>query len=262
MHTIAIANQKGGCGKTTTAINLSACLGLKGKKALLIDLDPQAHASIGVNSGEDSFPRTIYDALMNPRVDDNSLVNLAQPIVGNFDFIPSDSTMLEAERQLERMPRRHERLLLSLQEMANRFKDAYDYVVIDCPPSIGPLTENAFFACDEALLTIETSFFALHGIARLLDFIQHLKDMRPQPLQIRALATMYDQRKNLAKEVLQDIKAYFGDLHYETVIRVNVKLEEAASFGLPITEYSKRCAGYQDYMALADEVITASNNPQ
>lgn len=259
MYTIAITNQKGGCGKTTTAVNLSACLGLKDKRTLLVDIDPQAHASVGVSSNNDfSSQRTISDALMRPEEVDSSIVHLIQPIAENFDLVPSNITLANVEQQLVGMLRREERLYQSIQDVSER----YDYVIIDCPPSIGILTANAFIACDEVMIPVETSFFALHGVARLLEFIQSLKPRCLHPFRLSAVATMFDTRTNLAKEVLQNINDYFGDMLYKTVIQRNVKLQEAVSFGLPITQYSKRSTGYQNYMALADEVIEASGNFQ
>jgi len=259
MYVIAITNQKGGCGKTTTAVNLSACLGLKNKRTLLVDIDPQAHASIGVSSGQDfTSQKTISDALLHPEEVDSSIVHLIQPIAENFDLVPSNAVLANVEQQLVSVLQREERLYLAIQEVS----DSYDYVIIDCPPSIGILTANAFIACDEVMIPIETSFFALHGVARLLEVIQSLRTRRTRSFRLSAIATMYDSRTNLAKEVLQDISNYFGDMLYKTVIRRNIKLQEAASFGLPITQYAERSTGYQSYMALADEVIAISGNFQ
>ena len=243
----------------TTAVNLSACLGLKNQRTLLVDIDPQAHASVSVSSGQDfSSQKTISDALLHPEEVDSSVVHLIQQISENFHLVPSNAVLANIEQQLAGVLRREERLYLAIQELS----DSYDYIIIDCPPSIGILTANAFIACDEVMILVETSFFALHGVARLLEVIQNLKAKRTRSFRLSAVATMYDARTNLAKEVLQDISSYFGDMLYKTIIRRNVKLQEAASFGLPITQYSKRSTGYQNYMALADEVIATSSDFQ
>lgn len=226
---------------------------LKNKQTLLVDIDPQSHASIGISKEQDySSQKTLADTLIHPEEVDSSIANIIQPVFDNLDLVPSNMRLSNAEQRLVGILRREERLYLSLQEV----NDSYDYAIIDCPPSIGILTANAFVACDELMIPIETSFLALHGVAQLLEFIQSLRNRRSgRPFRISAVATMYDIRTNHAKEVLEDISAYFGDMLYKTVIRRNVKLREAASFGLPIAQYSKRSNGYKDYMALTDEVI-------
>lgn len=252
MYIIAITNQKGGCGKTTTAVNLSACLGLKGERTLLLDLDPQAHATIGLSGEEDLLSRkTIFDALMRPEEVENSVVYIIHPVYENFDLVPSNTELADIEQQLAGVIRREERLYQALQSVS----DTYSYVIIDCPPSIGLLTANAFVACDEVMIPVETSFLALQGVARLLEFVQSLRSRRTRPFRLSAVATMFDRRTSHAKAVLQDITGYFGDMLYKTAIRRNVRLREAASFGLPITQYDEKSHGYEDYMALAEEVI-------
>lgn len=253
MYIIAITNQKGGCGKTTTAVNLSACLGMKGKRTLLLDLDPQAHATIGVSGDVDfSNQKTISGILMHPEEVSNSVTNITHTIYENFDIVPSNAELANIEQQLVAVIRREEKLHRALQDVS----DSYDYVIIDCPPNNGILTTNAFIACDEVMAPIETSFFALQGVAQLLNFVQIMRSKRTKPsLSISVVATMFDARTNHARAVLQDIKDYFGDMLYKTAIRRNVTLREAASFGLPIAQYDKRSNGYKDYMALTDEVI-------
>jgi chromosome partitioning protein len=260
MYTIAIANPKGGCGKTTLAINLSACLAEKNKRTLLVDIDPQGHASTGVSKNSVSASqKTIYDTLMYPEEVNNSMPHIIQPVSEDFDLIPSSASLFNIEQQFAGELRREERLYQSLQKINGH----YDYAVIDCPPGIGLLVANAFIACDELIIPVETSFFALYSVAQILEeFIQVLKPKRSRPFKMSVVATMHDKRTRLAKEVLQDIGDYFGKMLYKTIIWRNIKLQEAASLGIPITEHSRRSRGYRNHMALAAEIIAATNGFQ
>ena len=247
MRIIAIANQKGGCAKTTTSINLSACLADKGKKVMLIDLDPQAHASVGLNIETPKLENTIYEVLTR----DLSLENILIPVSDNFDLAPSDIVLSAAELEMAGVIGRENELSTRIKKL----KKKYDYIIIDCPPSLGLLTFNALKACNEVIITIETSFFALHGVSKLLETIKLLENKLNHHILYRVLPTMYDKRTNLAKEVLDEIKNYFKDRTFETAINTNVKLREATSHGLPIIKYAPQSQGARDYEDLANEVI-------
>lgn len=257
MRTISIMNQKGGCGKTTTAVNLSACLAKLAAdresegNVLLIDMDPQSHASISLNAHIEELEKTLYDVLTYPDQAENTLDRIVKPILPHFDLVPSSLSLFRVEDTLARAPNRDRRLADCIRQVST----SYEYVIVDCPPSMGLLTSNALMASDEVIITIETSFLSLQGVNRLLGLIQNVQERKGHIIEIRALATMYDRRTNVAKNVLLDIRDYFEDALYDTVIHRNVKLTEAASFGMPITEYASTALGYRDYMSLAEEVI-------
>jgi len=245
MRVIAIANQKGGCGKTTTAINLGACLARLGRKTLIVDLDPQAHASLGLSRGKpDLDGTTVYDALL----DGGSFEGVVRKVSDNLDLAPSNPRLLLAEQRLNMLPHGEETLKRALDGIGG----TYDFVLIDCPPTGGLLTANAVRAADETIITVETGFFALYGVRQLLEFIEGAAGGAPR---IRALATLYDRRTAFGKEILKDLSGYFGEALFGTVIHSNVKLKEASSFGVPIVDYDPRARGCQDYMALAQEVV-------
>ncbi len=248
MRTIAIANQKGGCGKTTTAINLSASLASSNRKVLLIDLDPQSHASIGLNVKVENLESSIYDIFVE---DGRSLDEVIVRIGDRLDLAPSQLVLSAVEQQLAGRMGRESVLLGALRNLQRE----YDYVVVDCPPSLGFLTFNALRACSEALIPIDMSVFALQGVARLLEMIKILKVQYAHEIRSRALATICDAHTLFAREVLTNIDQHFGENRYSTVIRATVKLREAAGFGLPIQEYRKQSAGAEDYMHLAAEVV-------
>lgn len=251
MRVIAIANQKGGSGKTTTAINLGACLARLGLKTLIIDLDPQAHASLGLSRGKpDLEGTTVYDAL----TDGSSFHGVVRPISENLDLAPSNPRLLLAEQRMSLLPHGEETLLRALQDLQGR----YAYVLVDCPPTGGLLTANAVRASDETIITVETGFFALYGVSQLIELIQGTPGASGQPVRVRALATLYDQRTSFAREILKDLGGYFGEALFDTVIHSNVKLKEASSFGVPIVDYDPDARGCRDYMALAKEVVADS----
>jgi chromosome partitioning protein len=246
MKTLAIINQKGGCGKTTTAINLAASLALRGKRVLLCDLDPQGHASLGLSRGKNpEYTRTLSDALLDGGALDGCLVEVSE----NFKLAPSNPSLQLAEQRLHDIDSGEKRL----KEVLDWVAEDYDFCVLDCPPGGGVLIANALNAADEVILAVETSFYSLYGVSQLLQAIKALP--RDRELRVRALATLYDRRTGFSREILQDLHRFFGDSLYDTVIHHNVKLREASSYGVPVTEYDPKARGSQDYLALADEVL-------
>ena len=257
MRTIAIVNQKGGCGKTMTAINVSAFLARASRRVLLIDMDPQGHATLGVL--KDPFPleKTVYEVLAR----EDGLTALGEVIVkvrDNFDIAPSDVLLSALPEKLREIPEKEGRLSLALEGV----RQNYDYVIVDCPPHVGLLTFNALMACSEAIIPVEPSFFSLHGVARQVETLDLLARKSDHDIQARALITLYSTRSDFAKTMAEEIRQYLGDACFNTVIRFSVKLPESVAHGLPIAEFSKRSAGFIDYEALAREVLEQESSSQ
>lgn len=247
MYTIAVANQKGGSGKTTTSVNLASCLAELGKKVMLVDLDPQSQTTTHFRIEDKNIKQSIFDVLLNK----GSHINgMAHSINDCLTLVPSKLISHDQEARLLMSERR----MLRLKDILMKIDKKTDVVVIDCPPNLGLLTYNALLASDAVLLTVETSFFALHGVSRLLDVIKEIKQKYDHSIRSFVLATMYDGRTKLAGEVLGDMKNFFKDVMLKTVIRRTVKLTEAASVGLPINEYRRSSRGFEDYMSLAKEL--------
>jgi len=251
MRVIASANQKGGCGKTTTAINLSSSLSLKGQKVLLIDFDPQAHATMGLNVKPSDLDKTIYDVITPKKNWLWGIEDIVVPVKDNFDLAPSSLILSAFEQELSGLERREHRLFQAIQPL----KEQYDFIVIDCPPSIGHLCFNALRACDEVIIPIDMSLFSLRGVAKLIEIIIMLKDKIGHDIKSRALITMYDRRTRYSRTVLEKVQAEFGDNVFDTVIRYNIRLRETADLGLPVGDYDKHAIGHMDYENLAEEVI-------
>lgn len=249
LYTIAIANQKGGSGKTTTAVNLSACLEDEGHKVLLVDLDPQAQASTWWRVEELESKGTIFDTLLETRTSSTPMANLGIQVHGDLVLLPSANITPDDEARLNSQPRRFSRLRESL----NQVSDDYDFAIIDCPPTLGVLTQNALLASDAVVLTVEASFLAIHGMARMLELIEQIR--RKHPIEVFALATRFDQRTTVSHEILEDMQNYFGNMMLKTVIRENVRLKEAASYGEPIIEFSRKSRGAEDYRKLTKELL-------
>ncbi len=251
MKIIASANQKGGCGKTTTAINLSSSLSLKGRKVLLIDFDPQAHATMGLNINPSDLEKSIYDVI-SPK--ENGFVQIEDiliPVKDNFDLVPSSIILSVVEQELSGMEGRENRLFDAIQAIQR----PYDYVIIDCPPSIGHLCFNALRASDEVIIPIDMSLFSLRGVTKLIEIILMLNEKLGHETRSRALITMYDSRTRYSRVVLEKVKAEFGDNVFGTVIRYNIRLRETVDYGLPVGDYDKHAIGHKDYENLADEVL-------
>jgi len=251
MRIIASANQKGGCGKTTTAINLSFALASKNLSVLLIDCDPQAHATMGLNIMPSELGRTMYDVLKPNGYPPTKMEDILLSIRDNFDLAPSSAQLSAVEQELSGVDGRESRLHKAIQSL----DDYYDYVIIDCPPSIGHLCFNALRASEEVIIPIDLSLFSLRGVSKLTEIILMLKENLGHDTRSRALITMYDSRTRYAKHVLGKVKEEFGENVFETVIRYNIRLRESVDFGSPIGEYDKRSIGHKDYEELAEEVI-------
>jgi chromosome partitioning protein len=249
MRIIAIVNQKGGCGKTTTAINLAACLAQREKRVLLVDLDPQGHATLGLDIKPDEIEKGIFDVLKGVHRLDDVIQSLALP---GLYLAPANIRLSILEQECRDVPGK-ECLLL---EAIRNLRTDYDYLLMDCPPSLGLLSINALRACREAIVPIDSSFFSLHGLGKLMETLEMLKEQAGHPVTVYALATMFDRRSRFAREILEEIHDHFGDHVLKTPIRTSVKLREAASFGWPITEYDKNSSGAWDFAALCDEVMS------
>lgn len=254
MRIIAIANQKGGCGKTTTAINLSSSLALKGQRVLLIDFDPQAHATMGLNVMPSDLEKSIYDVITPNQDGEVTLDDILIPIKDNFDLAPSNIILSVVEQELSGLKGREDHLFNAIQGLVLD----YDYIIIDCPPSIGHLCFNALRAADEVVIPIDMSLFSLRGVAKLTEIIMMLNEKLDHEIMSRALITMYDARTRYAETVLEKVKAEFGKHVFETVIRYNIRLRESVDYGQPVGDYDKHAIGHIDYENLADELIRSN----
>lgn len=245
---VSIANQKGGVGKTTTAVNLSTILAKKGKKVLLIDADPQGNATSGLGIDKDTN-FSVYDVLVDDVEIENTVV---QSSVKNLDVCPSNINLAGAEVELVSVISREHRL----QEKIDNQKDKYDYIIIDCPPSLGLITLNAFTASDSVLIPVQCEYYALEGLGQLINTINLVKKHLNKDLAIEgALLTMFDIRTNLSNQVVKEVNRYFENKVYKTVIPRNVKLSEAPSYGMPISIYDPKSKGAKAYDKFVREFI-------
>ena len=246
---VSIANQKGGVGKTTTSINLSTILAKKGKKVLMIDADPQGNASSGVGIDRDEIDLSVYDVLIND-VQIEEIVKKTN--IKNLDICPSNINLAGAEVELVSVMSREHRL----KEKLDVIKDKYDYIIIDCPPSLGLITLNAFTASNSVLIPVQCEYYALEGLGQLLNTISLVKKHLNKEIEIEgALLTMYDARTNLSNQVVKEVKKYFNNKVYKNVIPRNVKLSEAPSYGMPISIYDPRSKGAKSYEKFVKEFI-------
>lgn len=250
---IAVANQKGGVGKTTTSINLAACLAEKGFRTLAVDMDPQGHLTTGYGIKKDELEYTIYDVMCeNCNIGDAMLLNVIQ----DLSILPSNRYLAGAEVEFIGEP---DMQYIIKQHLA-KIQDRFDYIIIDCPPALGMLTINSMTAADTVLVPIQCEFFALDGLTQLIYTINLIQQKLNTNLKIEGVVfTMYDSRTNLSLQVVENVKDNLSQNVYKTIIPRNVRLAEAPSHGLPITLYDSRSAGAESYRRLADEVITNIN---
>ena len=247
-HVIAVANQKGGVGKTTTSVNLSAALARLGKRVLLVDLDPQGNATMGSGIDKHDLPLSIYDWLMG----ETTLAESRKETVGGYDLLPSNIDLTAAEVALLQVAEREFVIAKALNAQAQQ----YDYTVIDCPPSLNILTVNALVAATGVLVPMQCEYYALEGLSALLDTVEGIRSEANPQLEIDGLLrTMYDARNSLSRDVSRQLIKYFGDRVYRTVVPRNVRLAEAPSHGLPVIMYDSGSRGSLAYQALASEML-------
>jgi chromosome partitioning protein len=251
---ICVANQKGGVGKTTTAINLGTSLALKGKNILLLDIDPQGNAGSGIGCGREQVKENIYHVL----VLDREMASVVQKTaVSNLDFIGSNIDLIGAEIELVNMPLRESRLRSALEQI----KDRYDFIIIDCPPSLGLLTVNSLTAADSVLIPLQCEYYALEGLSQLLTTIRLIKSSLNPHLAIEGiLLTMFDKRNSLSHQVANEINEHFYSKVFSVIIPRNVRLAEAPSHGKPVYFYDKNSPGAQTYLELANCIIHNERN--
>ncbi len=252
MRTIAVVNQKGGCGKTITSINLSAFLACAQRRVLLVDMDPQGHATLGLLADAVQPSKTMYEVFVRKAGSHpTGLRDVIRSVRENLDVAPADILLSAVPEALAGRVGRED----ILAEAMAGVRGHYDYVIVDCPPNVGLLTFNALKACSEAIVPMDPSFFSLHGIGKLLETFEVLAKETDHHIAARVLVTLYSGRTAFVKAVVEEVRRHLAGRHFETVIRYSVKLAEAASHGVPIAHYSKYCAGFDDYQALAGEIL-------
>ncbi len=252
---IAIFNQKGGVGKTTTNINLGASLAMLGKKVLIVDIDPQGNTTSGIGVSKRALSDTVYELLIQDDYDTRKAI--LKTGVKGLDVIPANVDLAGAEIELVAIEGRETRL----KEAIDKVRDRYDFIFIDCPPSLGLLTINSLTAVDSVLIPIQCEFYALEGVSQLMSTIELVKKSLNHKLEVEGVVlSMFDGRTNLAIQVVQEVKKYFGSRVYSTVIPRNIRLAEAPSFGMAITEYDPRSKGAKAYRAFAEEFLKREEN--
>ncbi len=259
MKTIAVVNQKGGCGKTTISINLASALAEAGQRVLLVDMDSQSHCAVGLAVPEEQIEQSIYDVLISrSRNEPIKMTEILWQISDRLELAPASIDLSAFEQQMVGISERESCLKEALDDM----KDNYDYTIIDCPPAVGLLTFNALRAATEVIVPVETGYFALHGLSRQLETLSILCRRCSQHVNVKVLASMYDIRTKMAREILADLRSRFGDKMLDTIVSFNTKTKEASSFGQPISEYDPASKGRKDFSALAEEILGTKTKQQ
>jgi chromosome partitioning protein len=252
MRTIAVVNQKGGCGKTTVSINLASALAGTGQGVLLVDMDPQSHCAVGLAVPEEQIEQSIYDVLISTsRNEPIKLTEILWQISDRLELAPASFDLSAFEQQMVGIAERE----CCLKDALDLIKNDYDYAVIDCPPAVSLLTFNALRAATDVIVPVETGYFALHGLSKQLETLSILCKRHNQQVDVRVLASMYDIRTKMAREILAELRSHFADKMFKTVVSFNTKIKEASSFGQPISEYDPASRGHTDFCSLAEEVL-------
>jgi len=259
MRTIAVVNQKGGCGKTTIAINLASALAEVQKKVLLVDMDPQSHCAVGLAVPEEQIEQSIYDVLISKsRNEPIRLTEILWQISDRLELAPASIDLSAFEQQMAGIAERE----CCLREVLDEISSEYDYAIIDCPPAVGLLTFNALRAATDVIVPVETGYFALHGLSKQLETLSILCKRCSQQVNVKVLASLYDIRTKMAREILSELRSHFAERMFRTVINFNTKIKEASSFGQPINEYDSASKGQRDFRCLAEEVIGSEAKQQ
>ena len=252
MRTIAVVNQKGGCGKTTVSINLASALAGTGQGVLLVDMDPQSHCAVGLAVPEEQIEQSIYDVLISTsRNEPIKLTEILWQISDRLELAPASFDLSAFEQQMVGIAERE----CCLKDALDLIKNDYDYAVIDCPPAVSLLTFNALRAATDVIVPVETGYFALHGLSKQLETLSILCRRHNQQVDVRVLASMYDIRTKMAREILAELRSHFADKMFKTVVSFNTKIKEASSFGQPVSEYDPASRGHTDFCSLAEEVL-------